>query len=143
MSNAILVSWVGNADLRVLARDGSAANAQRILQVSGGQPASRDDGNGPLKSLVEQRDFAEVHLLSDFDPAVVKRYVQWLNCKPTVHHILLENPSDYPSIMEAVRGVLAENTQRSRNLAFHRSPGTPAMAAIGILLGRSQFPATL
>jgi len=55
----------------------------------------------------------------------------------------LKNPSEHGQILDVVRPVLASiEMEKDDELCFHLSPGTPAMAAIWILLGKSQFPAS-
>ena len=64
--------------------------------------------------------------------------------RPKIHSVTLQNPSDHGELLRLVRPILAKiRCDKADELAFHLSPGTPAMASIWILLGKSQFPATL
>ncbi len=127
----VLFAWVGRTDLRA--------------------PTESDAvGVGPIAQAVEARDFDEVRLLSDYDRGLVEPYLDWLRTrtKATIEVVYepLGGPTDFGEIYEAaVRGVRQVVGDRSAkvNLTFHLSPGTPAMAAVWILLGKTRFPAEL
>lgn len=127
----VLFAWVGRTDLRA--------------------PTESDAvGVGPIAQAVEARDFDEVRLLSDYDRGLVEPYLDWLRTrtKATIEVVYepLSGPTDFGEIYEAaVRGVRQVVGDRSAkvNLTFHLSPGTPAMAAVWILLGKTRFPAEL
>ena len=62
------------------------------------------------------------------------------------HYVTLASPTDFGAIYQYARQVVAETTagQQPRDgLAFHLSPGTPAMASVWIILARTRFPAEL
>ena len=127
----VLVAWVGRTDLR------APAESEAV-------------GLGPIAQAVDARVFKEVLLLSDYDERVVGSYVKWLRVRTKtrieVLHERLSGPTEFGEIYEAaVRGVQRAIGDRSREvaLAFHLSPGTPAMAAVWILLGKTRFPAEL
>ena len=89
-------------------------------------------------------------LLSDYDEKAVGPYLKWLKARTTtrieVVHERLSGPTQFGEIYEAaVRGVQRAigDGQREVALTFHLSPGTPAMAAVWILLGKTRFPAEL
>ena len=61
-------------------------------------------------------------------------------------HERLSGPTQFGEIYEAaIRGVQRAigDSRRDVALTFHLSPGTPAMAAVWILLGKTRFPAEL
>ncbi len=107
-------------------------------------------GVGPIAQAIAARVFDEVFLLSDYDERVVGPYVKWLKARTKtrieVLHERLSGPTEFGEIYEAaVRSVQRAIGERHRDvaLAFHLSPGTPAMAAVWILLGKTRFPAEL
>lgn len=127
----VLVSWLGNTDLRA-PTEGSAV------------------GVGPIAQALEAREFDEVFLLSDYEDRLTAPYLQWLrprtNARVQIVPERLSGPTEFGEIYEAaVRGVRRALGERSRDvvLTFHLSPGTPAMAAVWILLGKTRFPAEL
>jgi DNA-binding NtrC family response regulator len=127
----IIVAWVGKTDLR-------APTESELVGV------------GPIAQALDARAFDEAFLLSDYEERVVAPYVKWLRARTKarieVVHERLSGPTDFGEIHEAaVRVVQRALGERPREvaLAFHLSPGTPAMAAVWILLGKTRFPAEL
>jgi len=127
----VLVAWLGNTDLRA-PTEGAAV------------------GLGPIAQAVAARTFDEAMLLSNFEDRLVGPYVKWLRDRTTTKIEMvrerLTGPTDFGEIYEAaVRAVERARSEHPREVAltFHLSPGTPAMAAVWILLGKTRFPAEL
>lgn len=141
MSQArVMVSWIGHADLRTFALSLSPAERSVLQQLIGSGPA---DSPGPIKTLLDNERFDEVHLLSNYEARWDRLYGRWLGCKPKIHRVDLENPTDYARIFTIVGQVLpAIVGERSVDLNIHLSPGSPAMTAIWLLLRKTRFPAT-
>jgi DNA-binding NtrC family response regulator len=127
----ILVAWLGHTDLR----------------ASDGVPEA---GLGPIAQAVVSRDFDEVVLLSDHADDSTSRYVEWIKRQGAravvVAAVLLSGPTEFGEIyreaiqvIERVRKVHGPDVR----LSFHLSPGTPAMAAVWIILAKTRFPAEL
>lgn len=143
MGQQILVSWIGHADLRAMATSLPASERGAVSEVVRTN-IDEDQGTGPVKALLDKEKFKQIHLLSNYDPAITKQYVGWLKRRCVSHQVKLPNPSDHGQILDVVRPLLAAiKLEKDDELCFHLSPGTPAMAAIWILLGKSQFPAKL
>jgi transcriptional regulator with GAF, ATPase, and Fis domain len=127
----VLVAWIGNTDLRA--------------------PTDSDKvGVGPIAQALAGRTFDEAFLLSDYDDKVVQPYVKWLRGRATsrieVVPEKLSGPTQFGEIYEAaVRGIerALGDQRRETLLSLHLSPGTPAMAAVWIILGKTRFPAEL
>ena len=135
----VLVSWVGHADLRGFASELPPGERDALLKVVGTSPA---EGPGPIKTLLNAEHFDEVHLLSNYGSRWDRPYGSGLGCKPKIHRVELHNPTDYAKIFEIVNQELpAILAGRSVELNIHLSPGTPAMTAIWLLLGKTRFPA--
>ncbi|HTG35011.1 MAG TPA: sigma 54-interacting transcriptional regulator [Thermoanaerobaculia bacterium] len=127
----ILVAWIGNADLRA-------------------PTESEQVGLGPIAQALEARTFDEAFLLSNYDEKAVAAYLKWLRGRSAARIEVvaekLSGPTHFGEIHEAaVRTVQHALGDRARDtsLTFHLSPGTPAMAAVWILLGKTRFPAEL
>jgi DNA-binding NtrC family response regulator len=127
----VLVTWIGNTDLRA-PTDGHSV------------------GDGPIAQALAARQFDEAWLLSDHGDRLVVPYIQWLkqhtSARIEVVHEGLSGPTDFGQIYQAaLRNVQRAVGDRARDttLTFHLSPGTPAMAAVWILLGKTRFPAEL
>lgn len=132
MGNQILFCWLGSTDLNA---------ASGVIEV----------GLGPVAQAIESRDFDEIILLNNWEGAKAKAYRDWLKKgKPrsqiTLQQINLPNPTDFGEIYKAASTVIEEKIQEygvATNLVFHLSPGTPAMAAVWIILAKTRFPAEL
>ena len=142
----LLFSWIGIADLRAMAAELPAERQAAVLK--GLNPATPLRGSaGPLKVLLDQERFDEVHLLSDHGPARDKPYLEWIAREAVLHRVKLANPVDYREIFQAVDAELAAVISRNRRhpveVCVHLSPGTPPMTATWVLLGKSKYrPAT-
>ncbi|MBN1827043.1 MAG: sigma 54-interacting transcriptional regulator [Candidatus Eisenbacteria bacterium] len=126
----LLFAWVGMADLKGPLEDSEA-------------------GSGPIAQAVLWRDFDEVHLLGNLPEESTAVYAAWLRGKARgkviVHEALLSGPTRFGEIYERASAVVAGviEGRRDGRLTFHLSPGTPAMAAVWIILGKTRFPAEL
>jgi DNA-binding NtrC family response regulator len=138
-----LVSWIGHNDLLGLAADLPKSRQAVVLdRINRALPARKQ--NGPIRTLVQQEPFDEIHLLSNgHDSSITREFVKWLGVPAVVHDVTVENPTDYSAIFTAAEATLAKITagKSSTELCIHLSPGTPAMTAIWVLLGKSRYPA--
>ena len=128
----VLVAWIGNTD----------------LGASEGDPKA---GIGPIAQGVRAHPEHRVVLLSDHTPAKGAAYLKWLKsttganvevrqCK------LPSGPTNFGEIYEAAVDVLEDLNAKvsgDLDLVVHLSPGTPAMAAVWVILAKTRFPATL
>lgn len=108
---------------------------------------------GPIATALQgSQRYDRVYLLTNYDFERSKRYCTWLEHKtgylPSVvdlYQIDLFSPIDYGEIYTQVCTNLsgAGLPRVDVELTFHLSPGTPAMAAIWIILAKTRFPAKL
>ena len=142
MSDRTLVSWIGHADLIAMANTLSATDKKRIEKIVGN--IRKIDGLGPVKALLKAEKFKHVHLLNSYGPVVKPLFAKWLGGKPKIHSSKITNPTDHSQILKQAEALLGSmKLKPKQELCFHLSPGTPAMAAIWILLAKSKYPATL
>ncbi|RDK07776.1 sigma-54 interaction domain-containing protein [Cupriavidus lacunae] len=127
---SILLAWLGNTDLRA--------------------SESPDSGEGgPILGAIKAMGFDVVHLLSDHSASKTRAYARWLECQTDAtvssHQVKLTSPTSFEEIFKAATPVIEEVRQASPTtpLTFHLSPGTPAMAAIWLLLAKTRYPARL
>ncbi|MCA9069025.1 MAG: hypothetical protein KDA84_08890, partial [Planctomycetaceae bacterium] len=141
----VLVQWIGHSDLRALATLLPSTKQKQILDGLGGAIAGKDDC-GPTKSLLRQRDFDEVRLLSNYPAEWNNWFAKWLGSPVVFVEVELSKPTDYSAIFEIADSELQEIKNRKdwgeTELCLHLSPGTPAMAAVWLLLGKTRYPAT-
>lgn len=131
MENLILFCWLGATDLK--------ASTGEI-----------DIGLGPVAQAAKARSYKEIVLLNNWDKTAAEEYITWLqqqtSSQITLQHIPLSGPTNFGEIYQAasksISGKIQENGPNV-DLAFHLSPGTPAMAAVWILLAKTRFSAEL
>lgn len=127
----ILVCWLGGTDLRAM---------REPDQV----------GLGPIGEAVKTRAYEVVAILNNYPPQETKDYPDWLagltSAKITLHHEELTTPTHFGDIYQAAVNRVSELIEtygKEVSLTFHLSPGTPAMAAVWIILAKTRFPAEL
>ena len=126
----VLAAWLGNTDLG-MARSGVKAPV------------------GPIAQALSAYKYDLLLLLVNQSTKDCKEYVSWLqNVAPIVVETFsakLSSPTDFSDIyrnaLEALKKL--KKTKKQANLTFHLSPGTPAMGAVWIILGSTQYPAAL
>jgi len=125
----LLFAWLGVTDLR-------ASNS--------GPPAF-----GPIASALQALKFDRLILLADHDSQSANGYVAWLSGifsgEIELHLMKLSSPTNHQEIYLSANKVVAAAcmTFRNSHLTFHLSPGTPAMAAIWLLLAKTRYDAEL
>ena len=127
----MLVAWLGNTDLR----------------------ASCNELNGelgPIGQVARELHFDAIHLLSDHAPKQARRYREWLKERlgmaASLHPVRLSSPTRFGEIYEAAVAVLdglGAGRGSDARFVYHLSPGTPAMAAVWIVLAKTSHPAEL
>jgi DNA-binding NtrC family response regulator len=141
----VVVQWIGHSDLRAMAASLPAAECDAIMEkVRGERPKAGD--LGPIKTLISTEQFHEVRLLSNYSSAWNKQYAQWLEHAAELIPVELKKPTDYKAIFQIADTELGSIRSRQdwaeTELCLHLSPGTPAMAAVWLLLGKTRYPAT-
>ena len=127
-----LISWIGESDHR-------AAEGTLV------------DGYGPIaNALLSETHYDRVFLLTNYPHERSVKFCTWIEEKAGYKNIDLQDvelssPTNYAEIYEKICDVLKsiKLPQNEVDLSFHLSPGTPAMAAIWIMLAKTRFPATL
>jgi DNA-binding NtrC family response regulator len=135
-----LFAWVGSADLV----------AAGIRPAKGGS----EPGDGPILAALKSssHSFSKICLLNNYLKEEGKLFHKWIRSKTKqplksieLQHVELNSPVDYAAIYQAVchaldqKGLPTEKVE----LTYHLSPGTPAMAAIWIMLAKTRYPAKL
>ena len=127
----ILVSWVGQTDLK------AAAEVETV-------------GLGPIGQAVTQRAFDRLVLLCNYPKAQSAGFLPWIERQSPaaveLTLVSLSRPTHFGEIYQAVTETLARVLLRfgdEARLTFHLSPGTPAMAAVWILVAKTRYGAEL
>jgi DNA-binding NtrC family response regulator len=141
----ILVSWVGHTDLKAMAQDLPRSYQEKIKGIVGSIEPPKG-GLGPIKTLISKEVFDQIHILSNYPSDIGNTFGKWINQKVKIHSVVLDSPTDYKEIFTAVNerllAITSELKTEKYELCMLLSPGTPAMAAIWVLLGKSKYPAT-
>jgi DNA-binding NtrC family response regulator len=129
----ILFAWIGQADRR-------------------GEKNNDPANTGPIANAVAHRKFDELVLLWNYPNELEEadRYCAWIRERTAAEVKLilapLSSPTDireiWPAVVAAVTSAIS-STSETVDLTFHLSPGTPSMAVVWIILGKTRFPATL
>ncbi|RKH69396.1 sigma-54 interaction domain-containing protein [Corallococcus aberystwythensis] len=130
----VLIAWVGTSDLY------------------GPSKAAAGDV-GPIAQALDVRTFDRVVLLESFSKPehqnMLQPYVTWLRGRTKAEVVerpeTLAGPTDFGGIYEAARRACQDVLAREKDaaLTFHLSPGSPPMAAVWMLLGKTIFRAEL
>lgn len=127
----ILVSWIGHADLKAPSEGGKV-------------------GLGPLAKAITSLPFDEAAILCDCPKDRASDYLTWLasltSTKLQPYFESLSGPTQFGEIYEVAVRTVSDVIKRhgtATDLTFHLSPGTPAMAAVWIILAKTRFPAEL
>lgn len=118
----VLVCWIGGNDLKAAA---------------GGLP-------GPILSALRAARFSRADLLCSYSHSESEAYRSWLATQTpvplTVTQVSLTSPVDFAEIYEAAERHLRQLQSTGEPLAILLSPGTAAMQAVWILLGKTRYP---
>lgn len=127
----ILIAWLGKTDIRAVTESATI-------------------GLGPIAQALQWQKFDSLEIISDATDKEVSEYCRWLKkIAPTpvvIHPATLSSPTDFSDIYTAaVQCITATRNKHgsSARLYYHLSPGTPAMAAVWILLAKTLYPAKL
>jgi transcriptional regulator with PAS, ATPase and Fis domain len=124
----ILVSWIGGNDLKSIDAKGH--------------------NRGPIIRTLSEQTFDRVELLYNYPKTEVKPYLNWLtsqtNQKVNARSVTLTSPIHFGDIYLNASALLEELTgnKSPSDLNILLSPGTPAMLAVWILLGKTRFTST-
>jgi hypothetical protein len=120
---AILLAWLGNADLRAA-------------------EAGSTDEQGPILGALKAFPFDALHLLSDHGIQKTRAYAQWVGRQSSVpltsHQAKLTSPTSFEEIFRAAVGVIEEVKRASPfgDLVFHLSPALRQWQPSGSCLPR-------
>jgi len=121
---SVLACWIGGNDLKAIA---------------GGEA-------GPILSTLRSVPVDSVELLCSYPAELVEPYLYWLRQQIalpiTAYYAKLSSPVHFGEIYQAASQHLKRLSTPGNQLFILLSPGTPAMQAVWILLGKTRYPAT-
>ena len=126
----ILFCWIGFNDIRASHKEEKA-------------------GLGPIGNAVTERSYDTLVLISDLPDTETSDYLSWIKTKTSAKILLykesLPSPTDFEAIYKAAVKVISDIQSQFSiplSMTFHLSPGTPAMAAVWIIISKTRFPGT-
>ena len=126
MSKTILISWIGANDLKACA-------AEDAKQTP-----------GPIAATLQAESFDSVELIYNYPEERVRPYLEWLQGRVTVPikaaYAKLSSPVNFGEIYVEADKHLARQSSDKTQISILLSPGTPAMQAVWILLGKTKYP---
>lgn len=116
-----LVSWIGGNDL-----DAMKSNLQ-----------------GPILRTLLGYSYDEVYLLYNYPEEPVNNYISWLcdqvKTRPIKYYCKLTSPVNFGEIYFHANKLLEDLEKKTISPDILLSPGTPAMQAVWILLGKTKY----
>ena len=122
----ILLTWLGVTDIK------------SSRQETGGQL-------GPIAGAVTERGYKHVYILSCHSKKDDSHYKKWLksvaSANVVIENVNIKHPMDFGSIYDISKKFTTELEKKYKGgeLVFALSPGTPAMAAVWIILAKTLF----
>jgi transcriptional regulator with PAS, ATPase and Fis domain len=119
----ILIAWIGGADI-----------VQGVNQQHGSISATLQNGH-----------YTHAYFLYNYQKSETAPYLDWLKKQhqTNIHadYIPLTSPQDFGEIYRAAEKLLSniQNTNPRAKITLQITPGTPAMQAVWILLGKTKF----
>jgi transcriptional regulator with PAS, ATPase and Fis domain len=126
----ILLCWVGLTDINAAKKNNTTFT-------------------GPIVNAIKEQNFDRVVLLSDLPNSDSNTYIKWVTTKYNSSVELinekLSSPTNFGEIYTAAIKAIKKTHDRYKDidLTYHLSPGTPAMAAVWIIISKTRFPAKL
>ncbi|CBJ80616.1 hypothetical protein XBJ2_730007 [Xenorhabdus bovienii str. Jollieti] len=120
----VLICWIGNKDIE----------------------SAENDEIGPILATLQDSEFDRCYLIYSYPERRVTPYLAWLrkqtNLPVTAHFEALSSPVHFGEIYEAANKHLQHIVASGSELCVQLTPGTPAMQAVWVLLGKTRYSAT-
>lgn len=147
----ILVQWIGHSDLRSMAKDLPKSKQDKVLKIVK-YLLLESEGFGPAKTLLNTQTFDKCILLTNYPSLINDFYQEWVekagfSLVDGIEFVAvkLEKVTNYGEIYKIADDLLFNLKKRKElentELCINLSPGTPAMAAVWVLLGKTRYPA--
>ena len=133
----ILFSWVGHADLLGFA--GAHPEFRNRVEKLTGKTAFA--ASGPLRTVLDADRFDRIVLLWSYaDTALLPEFRH--SCDEAAVSVAspIGDPTDYRAVYCAARDAVERHRSADDEVYYLLSSGTPAMAAVWVLLGKTKFP---
>ena len=135
----VLFSWIGHADL--LGAAGASGDKDFMREIS--RLVGKDNFStiSPISVTLNQESFDRVFLLWNYPDAELCKKCRNAWCSNVeILPVSVKNPTDYSMVYQVAEKAVSANSLPGDDLFYLLSPGTPAMAAIWVLLGKTKYP---
>ena len=142
---SVLVSWLSPEDMQAYARRHGGLDLKDIASVAGSKSGGGKGSPGPLASLLRDKRFDEVHLLSEHVTEAVRRCASELRSGAIVHQVKMGGRDPYLASFNVAKSVLEKVVDPRREgveLSMNLASGTAANIAAWVLLGKTMYDAT-
>ncbi|MEI7658404.1 MAG: sigma 54-interacting transcriptional regulator [Phycisphaerae bacterium] len=142
---SVLVSWLSPEDMQAYARRHGGLDLKDIASVAGSKSGGGKGSRGPLASLLRDKRFDEVHLLSEHVTEAVRRCASELRSGAIVHQVKMGGRDPYLASFNVAKSVLEKVVDPRREgveLSMNLASGTAANIAAWVLLGKTMYDAT-
>jgi transcriptional regulator with PAS, ATPase and Fis domain len=140
----LLVSWIGHTDIKSLIEGSDRRLLAQIKKIVN-EPYEPPDDGGPIKTLLANEKFDAVYLINNNPNSIADKFIKSLPVQAEHSSVKLISPTDYGSIYtvasDFLRQVISKQKDQKFELSILLSPGTPAMAAVWVLLGKTSYNA--
>jgi DNA-binding NtrC family response regulator len=142
MAKRILVTWFGHSDLLAMARELNDLELKYYARAKTGKRPDLFKGQAHIEALIGGHRFDEVHVLSIWDEKQTQKFKPTYEGRVQIHTGALEDPFSFEEAFRFANNFLESHVSKEDSLYLFLSPGTPAMVASLLLLGKTRFPAT-
>lgn len=142
---SVLVSWVAPEDMQAYARRHGGLDLKDIASVTGPKSGGGKGSRGALATVLRDKRFDEVHLLSEHATDSVRRCASELRAGAIVHQVKMGGRDPYQASFHAAKTVLEKIVEPRREgveLSMNLASGTAANIAAWVLLGKTLHSAT-
>jgi len=137
----ILVTWLGIADLLAGPRRLGDREIMEVVRRAARRHPNSYSGNGHLMPLLGDPRFDEIHALSVWGEPATRGFDQIYEGRIIIHPLALNDQFSFDEVLNATNGFLEALVTKETDLLLYLTPGTHAMVASLLLLGKTRFPA--
>jgi transcriptional regulator with PAS, ATPase and Fis domain len=137
-----LVTWLGIPDLLAGAKLLGDREVLEAVRRAARRLINTYSGSGHIMPLLRDPRFDEIHALSIWGEPATRGFGQIYEGRVTIHPLPLVDQFSFDEVLNATNRFLEALVTEETDLMLYLTPGTHAMVASFLLLGKTRFPAT-
>ncbi len=138
----LLVTWLGIPDLLAGAKRLGDPEVKEAVRRAARRHTNSYGGNGHIIPLLGDPRFDEIHALSIWGEPATRGFDEIYEGRITIHSLALKDQFSFDEVLNATNRFLEAHVTQETDLMLYLTPGTHAMVASLLLLGKTRFPAT-